>query len=82
MLNFKCIYYDRDLFNAAFLSCWSELNEVQQDELVDAIENALRAPDVPPEVTHTLLNLAEFMEHTDKVVHNILDLLEVVKVTK
>ncbi|XP_039269325.2 serine/threonine-protein kinase mTOR-like [Styela clava] len=56
----------RALFNAAFLSCWSELNEMQQDELVLAIETALHAPDVPAEVTHTLLNLAEFMEHTEK----------------
>ncbi|CAK8674525.1 unnamed protein product [Clavelina lepadiformis] len=55
----------RHLFNAAFLSCWSELDEGQQDELVHCIQLALEAPDVPPEVTHTLLNLAEFMEHTD-----------------
>lgn len=58
---------DRALFNAAFLSCWSELNESQQDELVLVIETALQSPDVPAEVTHTLLNLAEFMEHTEKV---------------
>ena len=57
----------RHLFNAAFLSCWTELDEGQQDELVNCIQIALSAPDVPPEVTHTLLNLAEFMEHTDKV---------------
>nr|CAB3264065.1 serine/threonine-protein kinase mTOR-like [Phallusia mammillata] len=56
----------RQLFNAAFLSCWSELDEGQQDELVHYIQLALDANDVPPEVTHTLLNLAEFMEHTDK----------------
>uniref|UniRef100_H2Y9G6 Serine/threonine-protein kinase TOR n=1 Tax=Ciona savignyi TaxID=51511 RepID=H2Y9G6_CIOSA len=52
--------------NASFLSCWSELDEGQQDELISCVEKALAAPDVPPEVTHTLLNLAEFMEHTDK----------------
>ncbi|XP_075183475.1 serine/threonine-protein kinase mTOR [Anomaloglossus baeobatrachus] len=51
--------------NAAFLSCWSELNEDQQDELVHSIELALTAQDIA-EVTQTLLNLAEFMEHSDK----------------
>ncbi|XP_078489638.1 serine/threonine-protein kinase mTOR-like [Ciona intestinalis] len=56
----------RHLFNASFLSCWSELDEGQQNELITCIQMALAAPDVPPEVTHTLLNLAEFMEHTDK----------------
>lgn len=55
----------RDLFNAAFLSCWSELNEDQQDELIGSIEMALTSQDIA-EVTQTLLNLAEFMEHSDK----------------
>ncbi|NWH64585.1 MTOR kinase, partial [Geococcyx californianus] len=55
----------RDLFNAAFVSCWSELNEDQQDELIRSIELALTSQDIA-EVTQTLLNLAEFMEHSDK----------------
>lgn len=55
----------RDLFNAAFLSCWSELNEDHQDELIRSIELALTSQDIA-EVTQTLLNLAEFMEHSDK----------------
>ncbi|TKS77133.1 Serine/threonine-protein kinase mTOR [Collichthys lucidus] len=55
----------RDLFNAAFLSCWSELSEDQQDELIRSIELALTSQDIA-EVTQTLLNLAEFMEHSDK----------------
>ncbi|XP_040182261.1 serine/threonine-protein kinase mTOR isoform X3 [Rana temporaria] len=55
----------RDLFNAAFLSCWSELNEDHQDELIRSIEMALTSQDIA-EVTQTLLNLAEFMEHSDK----------------
>uniref|UniRef100_A0A4W3GLM4 Serine/threonine-protein kinase TOR n=1 Tax=Callorhinchus milii TaxID=7868 RepID=A0A4W3GLM4_CALMI len=55
----------RDLFNAAFLSCWSELHEAQQDELIRSIEQALTSQDIA-EVTQTLLNLAEFMEHSDK----------------
>ncbi len=58
--------FNRDLFNAAFLSCWSELSEDQQDELIRSIELALTSQDIA-EVTQTLLNLAEFMEHSDKV---------------
>ena len=56
----------RDLFNAAFVSCWSELTEIQQDELIQSIEQALVPQDIA-EITQTLLNLAEFMEHCDKV---------------
>lgn len=64
MLTFPSVV--RDLFNAAFLSCWSELSEDQQDELIRSIELALTSQDIA-EVTQTLLNLAEFMEHSDKV---------------
>lgn len=55
----------RDLFNAAFVSCWSELSEPMQKELINCLEQALTVPDVP-EITQTILNLAEFMEHCDK----------------
>jgi len=59
----------RDLFNAAFVSCWTELSEMQQDELIQSIEQALAIQDIP-EITQTLLNLAEFMEHCEKVCTN------------
>ncbi|XP_018572076.1 serine/threonine-protein kinase Tor [Anoplophora glabripennis] len=55
----------RDLFNAAFVSCWTELKEPMQKELMQCLEQALTVPDVP-EITQTILNLAEFMEHCDK----------------
>ncbi|XP_066259712.1 serine/threonine-protein kinase mTor [Euwallacea similis] len=55
----------RDLFNAAFVSCWTELNENMRKELIGCLERALTVPDVP-EITQTILNLAEFMEHCDK----------------
>ncbi|GAO47492.1 hypothetical protein G7K_1698-t1 [Saitoella complicata NRRL Y-17804] len=62
------VYYPlaRELFNAAFVSCWTELYDQYQDELVRAIETALISPNIPPEILQTLLNLAEFMEHDDK----------------
>ena len=56
----------RDLFNAAFVSCWSELDKDHQSELLDAVRLALRSQEIP-EITQTLLNLAEFMEHCDIV---------------
>ena len=56
--------YFRDLFNAAFVSCWSELNEDQQDELVNTLELALKSQNIQ-HITQTLLNLSEFMEHCE-----------------
>ncbi|KAK6628142.1 hypothetical protein RUM43_001953 [Polyplax serrata] len=54
----------RDLFNAAFVSCWTELNDSLQKELIQSLEQALLVPDLP-ELTQTILNLAEFMDHCD-----------------
>lgn len=56
----------KDLFNAAFVSCWTELYNQYQEELVRSIEKALTSPNIPPEILQILLNLAEFMEHDDK----------------
>ena len=56
----------KDLFNAAFVSCWTELYEQYQEELVRSLETALTSPHIPPEILQVLLNLAEFMEHDDK----------------
>jgi FKBP12-rapamycin complex-associated protein len=57
----------RELFNSSFVSCWTELHEQYQDQLVHSLETALCSPSIPPEILQTLLNLAEFMEHDDKV---------------
>ena len=56
----------KDLFNAAFVSCWTELYDQYQEELVRSLETALASPNIPPEILQILLNLAEFMEHDDK----------------
>lgn len=37
----------RDLFNAAFVSCWSELSQQHQNELVKSLQQALLVPDLP-----------------------------------
>ncbi|KAF5285925.1 hypothetical protein FQA39_LY04386 [Lamprigera yunnana] len=55
----------KDLFNVAFVSCWTELNDAMQKELISSLEQALMVPDLS-EITQTILNLAEFMEHCDK----------------
>ncbi|EJD41220.1 atypical/PIKK/FRAP protein kinase [Auricularia subglabra TFB-10046 SS5] len=56
----------KELFNVAFLSCWIELYEDIQEDLVAAIEVAIRHPQIPIDVAMGLLNLAEFMEHQDR----------------
>ncbi|KAH9825549.1 TOR1 phosphatidylinositol 3-kinase [Teratosphaeria destructans] len=56
----------RSLFNSAFVSCWTELYEQYQEELVRSLEVALTSSMIPPEILQILLNLAEFMEHDDK----------------
>lgn len=54
------------LFNASFVSCWSELYENYQEDLVRSIEYALTSNNIPLSVLQSLLNLAEFMEHDEK----------------
>ncbi|KAF2860296.1 TOR1 phosphatidylinositol 3-kinase [Piedraia hortae CBS 480.64] len=56
----------RTLFNSAFASCWTELYDQYQDELVRSLEVAITSPSIPPEILQVLLTLAEFMEHDDK----------------
>lgn len=53
----------KDLFSASFISCWSELREEDQQQLIISLEAALASPRIPNEIITTLLNLAEFMEH-------------------
>lgn len=67
------------MFNAIFLACWSELQESQQTELADSLQQALTTQNIP-EITQTLLNLAEFMEHSEKVCINLFSIsLQVLK---
>eukprot|EP01117_Protostelium_nocturnum_P014316 TRINITY_DN5444_c0_g1_i3.p1 TRINITY_DN5444_c0_g1~~TRINITY_DN5444_c0_g1_i3.p1 ORF type:complete len:2209 (+),score=787.54 TRINITY_DN5444_c0_g1_i3:161-6787(+) len=56
----------KELFNAGFVSCWSELPEQYQNELIMSLETALSSPNIPPEILQILLNLAEFMEQDEK----------------
>ena len=56
----------KDLFNSAFVSCWPELFEQYQEELIRSLEIALTSPTIPPEILQIILNLCEFMEHDDR----------------
>ena len=56
----------RELFPAAFVSCWAELSPGAQDALVRSLEAALASPSIPAETVTVLLDLAEFMEHDDR----------------
>ncbi|KAL7421428.1 phosphatidylinositol kinase-related protein kinase tor1 [Cryptotrichosporon argae] len=58
--------FARELFNVAFVSCWTELYESYQEDLTRNLENALTSGTVPSDVVNVILNLAEFMEHDDK----------------
>ncbi|KAJ9098776.1 hypothetical protein QFC19_006252 [Naganishia cerealis] len=60
------VNFGQDLFNVAFVSCWTELYESYQDDVVKAIETAIASPNVPSEVVVSLLTLAEFMEHDER----------------
>jgi len=55
----------KSLFNAGFVSCWYELSEASQRELVRSLETALLSHNIPQEILQNLLDLAEFMEHDD-----------------
>ncbi|KAI0228314.1 phosphatidylinositol kinase- protein kinase tor1 [Massospora cicadina] len=56
----------KELFNAAFVSCWCELPNTHQEDLVLNLEAALVSPASSNELVQIILCLAEFMERNDK----------------
>jgi serine/threonine-protein kinase mTOR len=54
----------KDLFNASFISFWSELNVQDRQSLTIALTHVLRICD-KPDVIQVILNLAEFRNHCD-----------------
>jgi FKBP12-rapamycin complex-associated protein len=66
--NLASVYHPlaRELFNAGFVSCWPELYDQFQDELLRSLETALTSPSIPTEIVQIILNLAEFMEHDER----------------
>ena len=58
--------FAKELFYPAFLSNWSPVHQQYQEEIVQVVERALINPNVPSEIIHSFLNLAEFVEHDEK----------------
>ena len=56
----------KDLFNSAFASCWPELFDQYQEDLLKSLELALCSTQIPADILQILLNLCEFMEHDDR----------------
>lgn len=52
------------------MSCWKELLDAEQDDLINTLESVLRLPSAATqsrEISQVILNLEEFMAHADKV---------------
>lgn len=47
----------RELFAAGFASCWVQMNETSQEQLVRNLKTAFSSQNIPPEILATLLNL-------------------------
>ncbi|KAJ6237501.1 serine/threonine-protein kinase mtor [Anaeramoeba flamelloides] len=54
------------LFNAAFLSCWSEIDQLTKENFELNLDKALSSNIIPENIVYILLNLIEFMEHVGK----------------
>ncbi|KAJ2370403.1 phosphatidylinositol kinase- protein kinase tor1, partial [Coemansia sp. RSA 2607] len=64
-----------ELFNAAFVSCWTELPGQYQQEVIASLQDVAAKPDVPPDILQTILSLAGFMERDEKQIPIDLKLL-------
>ena len=57
----------QELFNVAFCSCWCELHDKYQDDLLTSLEATCHhSRNIPVDIMLTLLRLCEFMEQRDK----------------
>ncbi|KAH9253554.1 hypothetical protein BASA81_008390 [Batrachochytrium salamandrivorans] len=52
----------RDLFNAAFVSCYTRLGSEDRPVILHTLRHVFKHPRTPPDVMQVLLNLCEFME--------------------
>lgn len=58
--------FTRNLFNAAFLSCWVFLTGETKVAICTYLVEAISSPTIPLNVLQSLLNLFEFMDHDEK----------------
>lgn len=66
MIVFLQPFVGRELFAAGFVSCWAQLNESSQKQLVRSLEMAFSSPNIPPEILATLLNLVRYLLNDKK----------------
>ncbi|KAJ2236038.1 phosphatidylinositol kinase- protein kinase tor1 [Coemansia sp. RSA 485] len=64
-----------ELFNAAFVSCWTELPGQYQQEVISSLQEVASKPDVSSDILQTILSLAGFMERDEKQIPIDLKLL-------
>ncbi|KAI9501402.1 phosphatidylinositol kinase- protein kinase tor1 [Coemansia sp. RSA 1358] len=64
-----------ELFNAGFVSCWTELPGQYQQEIITSLQDVASNPDVPSDILQTILSLAGFMERDEKQIPIDLKLL-------
>ncbi|KAJ1885116.1 phosphatidylinositol kinase- protein kinase tor1, partial [Kickxella alabastrina] len=64
-----------ELFNAAFVSCWTELPGQYQQEVISSLQEVASHSDVPSEILQTILSLAGYMERDEKQIPIDLKLL-------
>lgn len=75
MLRDRYRQFTRELFNAAFLSCWTCLKSEEQQIIVGSLRTALLSPTMPLKAKQMLLDLAEFMDHDERPLPLPADLL-------
>ncbi|KAJ2654203.1 phosphatidylinositol kinase- protein kinase tor1, partial [Coemansia sp. RSA 1199] len=56
----------KELFNAAFVSCWTVLPGQYQQEIIASLQSVASNLDVPADILQTILGLAGFMERDEK----------------
>ncbi|KAJ1950923.1 phosphatidylinositol kinase- protein kinase tor1, partial [Linderina macrospora] len=74
-LAFKHPKLNSELFNAAFVSCWTELTGQYQQEIITALQDVASNEKVPADILQTILCLAEYMERDEKQIPIDLKLL-------
>lgn len=58
--------FTKNLFNAAFLSCWVSLTGETKIAICERLVEAISSSTIPLNVLQSLLNLFEFMDHDEK----------------
>ncbi|CDF35341.1 unnamed protein product [Chondrus crispus] len=57
----------RELFNAAFLSCWTtNLSHQTKSRICDALETAMSSDTIPVTILQAILFLFEYMDHAER----------------